>query len=86
MLITFSGEHAINSKVVPDFAEQIDIAELTEPVAVINHESPAVTKINKACDLFFELFAIMNDDVVGEDFSKVRTTGRVADSAGAAAD
>ena len=70
----------------PDFAEQFDIVQVKEPVRVVYHERLAFGKVDEFAHLLLEAVAVVLDLLRSHHAPHIRSSGRVADVAGSAAD
>ena len=68
----------------PDLAQKIDVIELSQPFAVIDHQRLVVRKVYESCDLLLETVAVVLDVLVREHLAHVRASRWVADRSRAA--
>ena len=85
LLVALKGEHLVDREAGADLAQHIDIVELQEPVAVVDHERLAVGKVDEAAHLLFEALTVVLNGLGREHLAHVGLAGGVTDHAGAAA-
>ena len=67
-----------------DIAQQFDIIQFKQPVGVVDHNSLAFRKIDKACHLFFKAGYVMRDKFRSQHFTHIVFAAGVANHTGPA--
>ena len=84
LLVALSRKHAIDGEVGADFAQEVNIIEIKQPVRIVHHDGLVVGKIDKTAHLDLETVDIVLDRLLSQNLSKVLPSGRVTDHACAA--
>ena len=85
LLVALGAQHVIDTEAGANFAQQLYIVQVQEPVGVIQHHSLAIAEFDKTLHLTFEAFCIVRNVFLCEHFAHIRTAGRIADHGGATA-
>ncbi len=80
-------QHAVDGEMPPDIAQQLDIAELAQPVVIVDHDrvGRAVTERQEAFEHPADRSDVGVDAVIVEQLAAFILARRIADLGGAAA-
>ena len=86
LLVALCRKHAIDREMRPDIPQQFNVIQSPQPVAIIDHQRPALIEINKALHLFLEAVAVMLDHFIGKHLAHIAPSRRIPYRTGAATD
>ena len=84
-LVAFGGQHAVDAEQRTHLAQKVNVVEIQQPVAVIDHDGLAVAEIQEARKLRLNAGDVFADGFAAHHLAQVALAAGVADHGGAAA-
>ena len=78
LLVAFVGQHPVDAKASTNFPQNVNIVQVQQPVAIVNHNRLIFGEVNKAAHLLFKAVNIVLNGFLCHHFPHIGLAGRVA--------
>ena len=84
VLVALSRQHAVDGEMRSDISQQLNIIQLSQPVAVVDNQRLVIAEIDKPRHLLLEAVAVVLNILIRQHPAHIGTAGRVTYSTCAA--
>jgi len=79
-------QHAVDRKVPADLPQKVDVAQIAQPIRVVEHQGTTAAQVDEAPDLRLQRREVGRDLLLAQQLAHLAASGRVANHARASAD